>query len=175
MYATFFECFPKVYSWNQHFRLYLSSKFGQKRPLILKDRTNMEKSQHKSLLLASLITHCDSVKILSCKEPIGNSEKSFSRKREEHQVPHSKCKDVDDLVRSLVLPGRVNKIIFDSEMNTVKYEITGNRHCRKKGSAHTRNNVYFKLFIDKRELIQDCYSPSCDYKAASIIPISKLI
>ncbi len=171
----FFECFPKVYSWNQHFRLYLSSKFGQKRPLIVKDRINMEESQDKALLSDSLITHCDSVKILSCKAPICNSEKSFPRKREDHQVPHSKCKDIDDLVRSLVLPGRVNKIIFDSDKNTVKYEITGNRHCRKKGSAHTRNNVYFKLFINKRELIQDCYSPSCDYKAACIIPISKLI
>ena len=165
-----------VYTTNRHLRLYLSSKFGQTRPLLCVRKAEMfpgksEEEQDWMVFQQSLaVNTSQDVATLrlsnnSGKEEIHNRE--LVKSAAVGVVQSSPYKNIDEIVKGLIAPGRIRKIVLKDD-STIRYDIAGFKFCSKKGGEHS-NSIYFKYFIRTNRLIQDCYSPSCT--GAKEIPI----
>ena len=163
-----------VFTNNRHLRIYLSSKFGQTRPLLCIRKSEMfpgksEEEQDWMVFQQSLaVNTSQDVNTLRLsnnrgKEEIHNRELVKSAA----VVQSSPYKNIDEIVKGLIAPGRIKKIVLKDD-STIRYDIVGFKFCSKKGGEHS-NSIYFKYFIRTNRLIQDCYSPSCT--GAKEIPI----
>ena len=155
----------EIYSKNRNLRLFLSSKFGEKRPLVYVNQKYeyQELTCSKTIFLKSLITNVLETGHLSLDdEAVELKEKSETKKSAPSCTLSSLYPKIDRKVQELAAPGEIRKITMDNQKYTVTYDIIGNRYCRTKGDFHRKNNIYFKYFIHQEKLIQDCYSPHCN-------------
>ena len=168
-----------VYTKNRHLRVYLSSKFGEQRPLNCLNSESFPAStieeRNKSILCESLVVNIRSTNRkddLYCSGPkeAANPENSIGQGLSPLSAS-SPYKNIDQLVESLARPGKIRKIVYNDEKKTVRYDITGNKFCRTKGGSHSKNNIYFKYFANRNKLIQDCYSQICNLKKVVEIDI----
>ena len=159
----------EIYGKNRNLRLFLSSKFGERRPLVYVNQKYgyQELTCSKTIFLNSLITNVLETQHLSLDdEAIEKSETKNVSSVRSRSAPSctlsSPYPKIDRKVQELAAPGEIRKITMDSQKCTVTYDIIGNKYCRTKGDFHRKNNIYFKFFIQQEKLIQDCYSPHCN-------------
>ena len=160
-----------IYNRNRNLRLWLSSKFGERRPLICAN----EKYGHgddgdepkcpKQIFFESLVTngHLDDDRYLVFSPPNLNDESNITTAKVNltESVTSSPYLEIDEIVSELASPGKVRKIIVNLQQEIVKYEVSGNMFCRTKGGLHRKNNIYFKYFHRSKMIIQDCYDDYC--------------
>ena len=166
-----------VYTKNRHLRVYLSSKFGEQRPLnCLNSKSfpgNQYEEKNKKILFESLVVNTSNTNRmddLSCFAP--KKPGKFIDQGQGLSAQSSPYKNIDQLVERLASPGKIRKVVFNDEKKTVRYDISGNTFCRTKGGNHRKSNIYFKYFAIWNKLIQDCYSQNCKFKKVVEIEIN---
>ena len=170
----------EIYTKNRHFRLFMSSKFGENRPLLCRSYKDKEVSNNqvlfKEIFSEALVTNINSVSgsqsYLACnlKVLVGYPAPEPTNVKGT-TVTNSPYKTIDKLVEKLSSPGTIRKITFNSIAMTVRYDIAGQHYCRTKNGIHHSNNIYYKYFSKSKKLIQDCYSPNCVGKTIHEIEI----
>ena len=180
-YRSFID--TSVYTSNRHLRVFLSSKYGQDRPLRCNNPEMFTASSstcddidvNRKILFESLVVNSTKGpgELLSCddREVQKKSDHVKSYTGQGSSVQSSPYKNIDKYVEKLADPGRVRKITWNDVKQTVRYDIVGNRYCRMKDGVHEKNNIYYKYFARNHRLIQDCYSPSCNFKRIHEVPI----
>ena len=169
-----------VYTQNRHLRVYQSSKFGEQRPLNCLNSESVSGNQYeeknKRILFESLVVNTSATQRnddLSCFAP--EEPQNPGRFIGQGQVlsdQSSPYKNIDRLVERLASPGKIRKVVFNDEKQTVRYDISGNTFCRTKGGNHRKSNIYYKYFAIWSKLIQDCYSDNCKFKKVVEIDIN---
>ena len=159
-----------IYNSNRNLRLWLSSKFGERRPLICANETyghgydGEEPKCPKQIFVESLVTngHLDDDKYLVFSPPKldDESDKPTAKVNLPESVTSSPYVEIDGMVSELAKPGIVSKIVILQE-DVIKYEVSGNKFCRTKGGLHKQNKIYFKYFNRSKMIIQDCYDVDC--------------
>ena len=165
-----------VYGKNTNFRIYLSSKKKEFRPLVLSpldvSSTNIKNlSQdcfHNEVLKRSLITYCPCNKQtnkLVIKEPALAQENTRSKIKSPAvrnlsiDVPKESTA-VEETISKIVFPGRIRHVAVLDE--TICYNITQRTFCEIKNGNHTSmTQVYFVYCPAKRVLMQKCFSYKC--------------
>ena len=165
----------QVYTKNRHFRCFLSSKYGAKRPLFLSHldsstadlpRTEVD----KEVFNRSIITNVDDdnvTSILGCREEKKkNSNTSTKDGKKECLAPDvsndmgHEFQRVIEVVKNIVHPsGNVRKTFFSEKV--IRFEIANNKFCFKANRCHSRNNIFFKYIRSSGIIYQECYSLKC--------------
>ena len=162
-----------IYNRNRNLRLWLSSKFGERRPLICANEKyghgydDEEQKCPKQIFVESLVTngHLDDDRYLVFSPPKLNDESDTMTATAKVNLPESVTAspyvEIDEIVSELAKPGKVSKTIVNLQQDIIKYEVSGNMFCRTKGAVHKQNKIYFKYFNRSKMIIQDCYSYKC--------------
>ena len=168
-----------IYTKNRHFRVFMSSKFGENRPLLCHSYKDKEVSKDevsvKEIFSEALVTNtysaCDGQPHLTYDLQVKGNFAPGANVNEISTVSNSPFKTVDKFVEKLSSPGIIRKITFNSVAKTVRYDIVGQKYCRTKNGLHLSNNIYYKYFSKSKKLIQDCYSSACVGKTIHEIEI----
>ena len=180
-----------VYTRNRNMRLIGSSKFGERRPIMLSEDdlasvaiveklhlggSVTSKEVQKEVFMKSLITNvCDDCSMITCypsrqqqsKQPVAVPSSGVSGTAK--SMTSSSHPKLDSFITDLVSPGRIRKVLYNKE--TIRFEVAGNRRCQKIGRDHTSNHIFYVYYKTSEKLFQDCYSPSC----TSLDPIEIMI
>lgn len=127
-----------VYTKNRHFRLYLSTKWGKQSYLTVSTDcvhmpVNICREQELGIFLDSLISyfpHKQDLILLDftheCDVKIQCHSKKLKRSIENNIQP-SPYPEIDNLIRSIVEPGKIRISTYFEESKILSYEIYGNR------------------------------------------------
>ena len=190
-----------VYSKNRNFRVLGSSKFGEIRPLTVSPysptpgskkapyQSQETQEYEKMVFLNSLITNIspDEAKESRIIQPNPDQvptktvcvSTSASRSGTDGHHHSKICTNVpspteiDQIVAELVKPGTVRRISFMEEAETFRYDVKGQKFCKKIGREHSTNHIFYTYYRRHRKLFQDCYSPSCRTLDAVEIDLEK--
>ena len=169
-----------VYSRNRNFRLYLSTKLGKTAQLSLSamdvsSAVLLEEYSEKSqddiewrIFCNSLITNVDqTAPVISLQniETINTVRRERLPKYTEPVIKSSSsCSpypEIDNFVSELVFPGRIRQWRYESQTESLVYDIAGNRYCSNVGRQHRSNHVFFICQLSPGFLQQGCHDPSC--------------
>ncbi|XP_037091304.1 DNA-directed primase/polymerase protein-like [Pollicipes pollicipes] len=175
-------CDECVYTKNRNFRVYKSSKFGKRRPLVKSvhnqytphqcskaSRDPRDISSEEAFFLDSLVSYieCDP-------EPLVHHGRSDAAAptRPLTAVPPGDCVDggggscspyleIDRFVRDLVAPGGVRRWTYFADSERVVYDIVGYRFCQNVGRWHRSNNIIVVVNVREASFYQKCHDPAC--------------
>lgn len=175
-----------VYSANRNFRLFLSSKLGQSRPLTLSncDRSTLDLLEDPNIydidyeiFLRSLITNVTvGAEVLEIKDRgspcrVGAMCSGASGSVRHGQVSHTRAVSadrssglspfphIDKKISDMVSPGYIRCWTFDKyESSVIVYNIAGTKFCHIAGREHTNNHVFYKYYPDSNAIIQACFN-----------------
>ena len=175
-----------VYSRNRHFRLLGSSKFGEIRPLSVssyglmptpggkktpsQSRENFDSQEYeKNVFLNSLIANvCQDKDVRIINFDQVQAVRVSTAAPAASAGGHSKIcttvpspNEIDNIVAELVRPGTIRKVSFIEDAETFRYDIRGQKFCKKIGREHSSNNIFYIYYKRHQKLFQDCYSPAC--------------
>ena len=151
-----------VYSRNQCFRLFLSTKFGKSTPLKVARyvRSVNEISNSDDILYeifsSSLITNIDveSSQIIEISTlPVQLKEEQFVESSAVSPYP-----ELDEFVKSQLRPGGFIRQVKNSWENKILYVIGGNRFCSIASREHKSNHIYYVCDLFNMTMNQYCYS-----------------
>ena len=151
-----------VYSRNQCFRLFLSTKFGKSTPLKVAryDRSVNEILNSDDILYeifsSSLITNIDveSSQIIEISTlPVQLKEEQFVESSAVSPYP-----ELDEFVKSQLRPGGFIRQVKNSWENKILYVIGGNRFCSIASREHKSNHIYYVCDLFNMTMNQYCYS-----------------
>lgn len=156
----------QVYSRNRQFRLFLSSKFGEQRPLVLSamDRS-IKKSQtiecqDRQIFELSLITNCSDDATL-IKLPQTTNILVSSPKKLPDNNSSTTYSDIEEAINKIITPGYIS-VKRNLEGGRVTYKISGFSYCRIKKSNHSSNNqIYFVYNPKTHSIVQHCWNAQC--------------
>ena len=173
-----------VYSKNRNFRIFLSSKFGDRRPLVLSNadtssldllkKYSSSAEVDKIIFRRSIITNVDeeAKSVLGANQTEAEDTLETSSRIEcsdlqpksldaavELNPEEQEFQKVYDFVQSLVQPGKIRKCLSNDKM--VRFEISGFKYCHQADREHSSNHIFFVYFKSSRLLEQSCYSDKC--------------
>ena len=170
-----------VYSSNRNFRLFLSSKLGQKRPLILADydRSSYDLMEDPKIVdieyeifLRSLITNVDvGAPVLVVTDSRALCSAGDSGSVRQVQVSHrqgvsaarntgpSPYPHIEQLIQQIVYPGYIRSWSLDNyDTSVIVYNIAGTKYCNIAGREHSNNHVFYKYYPESNDIMQCCYN-----------------
>lgn len=161
-------CDLRVYNKHQNFRLFLSSKFNQDRPLVLsKNNAPMEVSDME-IFRRSIISNCEdnenSKLIILSGQSSCDRESKRSRLLDGEQVNTESSSGpfispVEKFIMKISAPGRIRHKKQNKD-GTTFYNMTGANFCRiKNGDHHSGSQIYF--VYSEETLYQKCFSEKC--------------
>jgi len=172
-------CDEGVYTKNRHFRLFQSTKWNKKAPLLISAENqynpcrsgSKESAKDEHLFLDSLVTFtsqcrdvilefADATCSTSARKEGGKTLSNTPIQSDMH-LGSSPIPVVDKFIQELVLPGYVRRWAYFIENNTLDYDIVGNRFCHNIGRAHKSNNVKYVVDLRKGVYYQKCYDSDC--------------
>ena len=159
----------QVYSRNRQFRLFLSSKFDEQRPLVLStmDRS-IKKSQtiedhNRHIFELSLVTNCsDDAALIEIPQPqTTNILVSSCRKLPDNNSSTTTYTDIEEVIKKIITPGLIS-VKRNLEGGPVTYKISGFSYCRIKKSNHSsKNQIYFVYYPKTHSIAQHCWNAQC--------------
>lgn len=150
-----------VYTKNRHFRLYLSTKWGKESYLTIPTDcahipVNNCREKDLGIFLDSLISYFpnkDDLILLEFVDPCNVKTQFYTRtlttqSTRENDEQASPYPEVDRYVRSIVDPGTIRVARYSAKMNTLRYEIYGNRYTYFAMSTGTiiSQSFYFAIY-----------------------------
>ena len=158
----------QVYSRNRQFRLFLSSKFGEQRPLVLStmDRS-IKKSQtiecqERQIFELSLITNCSNdATLIELPKPMTANILISSPKKLPDNNSSTTYSDIEEAINKIITPGHIS-VKRNLEGGRVTYKISGYNYCRIKKSNHSsKNQIYFVHNPKTHSIVQHCWNAQC--------------
>lgn len=172
-----------VYTKNRNFRLYLSSKIGKSNPFENneKDLSCAKKIScnncDKTLFFRSLVMNIPKESKIIPFDPtyVEQRKESSNKINEITNIQISPYPDFDQLIVSIIEPGKIKKVKFFENVNTQKpvviYDVSGYRYCQNIGRSHKSNNIYFVANIMEQYVQQKCHDPMCSDFISKAIPL----
>ncbi|CAD6194563.1 unnamed protein product [Caenorhabditis auriculariae] len=169
-----------VYSKNRNFRLFLSSKLGKTRALVLADYCTfygIKKPTKREIFYDSLCVpdDFDRFKLLPVEvpssEPLTATSSSLKfKEKEEFSNGSSPYPDLDDFMlefwKLLEENGKPKSII---------YYPANCRYCFNIRREHKSNGTYWTVDFEKREFYQKCFDPECRGTSSNHFPLPKFV
>jgi hypothetical protein len=157
----------QVYSRNQSFRTYKSTKLGKNAPLELSPQNKFSYKDEEDLFLKSLVTiNYKPTRLLSCDDPLLRTPK-VSWDNVTNLLPSTITNQVLELHNSRGSEkGKIVKIVQqNTSQNTLShiYLISmdnKNRYCEGVGREHLSNHIYFVVNLEQKMFYQKCFDKS---------------
>ncbi|XP_035227110.1 DNA-directed primase/polymerase protein-like isoform X2 [Stegodyphus dumicola] len=172
-----------VYSKNRNFRMYLSTKYGKRAPLVLSAHNQYRPSVKVKLkdideiiFYDSLVTYYrdgrstkNFINYKTKYSPIIQLQNGLSVKKNNNACGSSGCSspfpEVDNFVLTLIrdnfMVGFIRKWTFISKEQLLIYDIGNYRFCWNIERHHKSNNIMIIVDIQKNLYYQKCHDPEC--------------
>ena len=160
---SFVDC--SIYTRNRNFRIYLSSKYGSNRPLVLSkldtSTENLDDSDY-TVFLRSLISHSNPDAIpLSCPKSQISVRPRTNNGQQTFEEPE--CAGIDPeiycSIKKMIHPGKIYKC---TELNeNFHFSVSSDKFCMKIGRSHSSSNIFYRYNKRLNLLEQGCYSLKC--------------
>ncbi|GIY87197.1 hypothetical protein CDAR_68811 [Caerostris darwini] len=182
-------CDEGVYTKNRNFRLFLSTKYGKRAPLLLSQYNQYVpnknvtcKDKNEAIFYDSLVTYFrnGNVKLLSYdldEVPVKIPRRNISPKNKLNfsgSNSKSPYPEVDVFVSSIIKDdlgtGFIRKWSYLQAEEILVYEIGNYRFCNNIGRHHKSNNIMIIVDMKKKIYYQKCHDPQCRaeaYKSSS--------
>ena len=178
-------CDLGVYSKNRNFRLFLSSKFEKKNPLVIAETNQYSPngwdsqdwpSLEAAFFSSSLITYFkpnaalkmvtfSNTSIMNETASAVDTSRMFLSNSSSPSLDgysFSPWSEIDKFIAGLVAPkGTIRKWVYFQETETIVFLISGNRYCSNIGREHKSNHVKYVVHIPNGTYYQSCYDPDC--------------
>ena len=164
----------KVYSNNQNFRLYLSTKYQKLTPLTVasydksvnKLRSSTSSSHDEQYLIfensliTSIGTNCCLIDMSSISEESAATKQTAVTVTGRRISDPSPYPELDQFVKEQLLPGGYIRSWYQksSVKNKILFAIGGSRFCSKVNREHSSNNVYYVCDLSNLTMNQHCHS-----------------
>lgn len=173
-------CDLKVYNQNQNFRLFLSSKYNQNRPLVLSKNNAFlgEEISDMEIFRRSLISNCQDHANLNLIILSRQSSDQKSRTprlvglKENYETSSGPfTSSVENFISKISAPGKIrHKKQYANGM--ICYSMTGAHYCRLKDGEHNSGSqIYFIYSPNDKNLYQKCFSEKCLNQSSKKIDI----
>ena len=164
-----------VYSRNQQFRMWESSKISNSIPLLLADESRVQLDEsfdsfRRTLVVASHETDREIITFL----PSENTA-SLNTSTVKHQtLTHSSFPKVDEYVTKFIKSQQMKHCSLEikeyKEQSRIIYVVIGSRYCLLQGREHQSNRVFYVVDISRQEIYFKCHSCGKREESSSSIP-----
>ena len=181
-----------VYTRNRNFRIILSSKRGQCRPLLVAEENKFDfgdgsenasfpsLSKFKLTLVSAGLISCPILPEMNdTSAEIMKVEGTDYRRRalcaQSHRAEPSATSLLDRFVLGCALSAcntasLGKKTLFEDGL-LIKYDIKGSRFCQIVNREHKSNHIYFLTNLKEGTVVQKCYDIECRYRFHAVTRI----
>ncbi|CAL4133719.1 unnamed protein product, partial [Meganyctiphanes norvegica] len=174
-----------VYTKNRNFRVYKSTKFGKKSPLVTAAENKFSPKldslslfqnidEEQQLFLDSLVTRVsEECNILTYGEN-AQKERKFNipgednNKGEFEGFSSSPYQEIDEFINNQIGQGYIRCWYYYTAGEILIYEIAHYRYCHNIGREHKSNGIFFVVNLREAHYYQKCHDTDCfDFRSAA--------